>query len=288
MQTIPHTLSWGHDIPDPMRPARFRVESVHHELTGVFTVGLKPLDETQTFDFAPGQFNMLYQFGVGEVPISVSGDPARPTTLLHTIRAVGSVTNALQRVLPGTMLGVRGPFGTSWPVAAAEGSDLVILAGGIGLAPLRPLIYQVLANRSRFGAVCIFYGARTPDEILYRDELEQWRGRFDLTVEVTVDRAGPDWLGRVGVVTKLLASKGFSPPDTLACLCGPEIMMRYAVLALHDQGVGDQQIYVSLERNMKCAVGFCGHCQFGGAFVCKDGPVFRFDTIAERFDTREI
>ncbi len=164
----------------------------------------------------------------------------------------------------------------------------MILAGGIGLAPLRPLIYQVLANRSRYGAVCIFYGARTPDDILYRDELEQWRGRFDLTEEVTVDRAGPDWLGRVGVVAKLLSAKGFSPPDTVACLCGPEIMMRYAVLALHDQGVSERQIYVSLERNMKCAVGLCGHCQMGASFVCKDGPVFRFDTIAARFNIREI
>jgi len=288
MPSVPHTLPWGHAIADPMTPARYRVDSIRSELTGVFTLGLSPLDEPCGIGFAPGQFNMLYQFGVGEVPISVSGDPDRPEQLLHTIRAVGSVTNALQRLSPGGMLGVRGPFGTSWPTTPAEGADLVILAGGIGLAPLRPLIYRVLANRSRYGAVCIFYGARTPDDILYRDELEQWRGRFDMTVEVTVDRAGPDWMGRVGVVTKLLSAKGFSPPDTIACLCGPEIMMRFAVQALHEQGVGERQIYVSLERNMKCAVGLCGHCQFGASFVCKDGPVFRFDAIAERFNIREI
>lgn len=281
-------LAWRPMIADAMLPARYRVDAIRRELTGVFTLALVPVDGGDALTFAPGQYNMLYQFGVGEVPISLSGDPARPRPLIHTIRAVGSVTNALQHLSLGGMVGLRGPFGTHWPFDEAQGADLVIMAGGIGLAPLRPLIYQVLANRKRYGAVCIFYGARTPDEILYRDELEQWRSRFDLTVEVTVDRAGPDWLGRVGVVTRLLSAKGFSPPDTVACLCGPEIMMRYAVLALRDQGVGPERIYVSMERNMQCGVGFCGHCQFGASFVCRDGPVFRFDGIAERFDIREI
>jgi len=288
MQTLSPSPTWGTSRADPMLPARFRVASVQRELAGVFTLELRPLDGPEAFAFAPGQFNMLYQFGVGEVPISISGDPTRPRRLIHTIRAVGSVTDALQQLGVGSVLGVRGPFGSAWPTVEAEGADLVILAGGIGLAPLRPLIYQVLANRKRYGAVCIYYGARTPDEILFRTELEQWRGRFDLTLEVTVDRAGPDWLGRVGVVTRLLAGRGFSPPDTIACLCGPEIMMRYGVQALHELGVADRRIHLSLERNMKCALGFCGHCQYGGTFVCRDGPVFRFDTIAERFAIREL
>jgi NAD(P)H-flavin reductase len=183
---------------------------------------------------------------------------------------------------------VRGPFGVPWPSAEAEGADIVILAGGIGLAPLRPLIYRIMAQRERYGAVCIFYGARNPNEILYLDELERWRSRFDLTVDVTVDRAASDWRGKVGVVTKLLNQKGFSPRDSIAFLCGPEIMMRYAVISLNELGVGNERIYVSMERNMKCALGFCGHCQFGSAFVCKDGPIFRFDRIAERFNIREI
>ena len=288
MHALNSSLTWGSSLPDPMTPARFRVASVQRELAGVFTLDLCPLDGVEVFAFEPGQFTMLYRFGVGEVPISISGDPAHPHRLTQTIRAVGSVTDALQQLGAGAMVGIRGPFGTAWPTTAAEGADLVILAGGIGLAPLRPLIYHLLANRKRYGAICIYYGARTPDEILFQTELEQWRSRFDLTVEVTVDRASPDWLGRVGVVTRLLAGRGFSPPDTIACLCGPEIMMRYGVQALRDLGVVDTRIYVSLERNMRCAVGFCGHCQYGGAFVCRDGPVFRFDTIAERFTIREL
>jgi NAD(P)H-flavin reductase len=274
--------------PEPMLPQPFRVRAVRPELDGVFTLDLDALDRETDFRFAPGQFNMLYQFGVGEVPISMSGDPAKHHTLTHTIRAVGAVTDALQRLSEGSLVGVRGPFGTSWPTVAAEGADVVVLAGGIGLAPLRPLVYHILANRSRFGSVCIFYGARTPDEILFRDELAEWRGRFDLNVEVTVDRAGPDWLGKVGVVTKLLAKKGFSPTESVACLCGPEVMMRYAVMSLNELGVENDRIHVSMERNMKCAVGFCGHCQWGTAFVCRDGPVFRFDTVEDRFNLWEL
>ncbi len=275
-------------LADPMLPARFRLDTVRPEFSDVFTLELSPLDGPEPFDFQPGQFNMLYSYGVGEVPISISGDPDRPAPLSHTIRAVGAVTRALQRLEPGTMLGVRGPFGHPWPVTEAEGADLVILAGGIGIAPLRPLIYWVLNRRRRYGSICIFYGARSPDEILYLTELGAWRARFDLCVEVTVDRASRDWMGKVGVVTKLLANKTFSAPDTVACLCGPEVMMRYAVMALNEQGVDDSRIYLSMERNMKCALGFCGHCQYGADFVCRDGPVFRFDRIAPRFNIREL
>jgi NAD(P)H-flavin reductase len=288
MQTAFQTHAWDEASPDPMVPARFRVDGVRRELTGVFTLDLSPVDGMAEFPFRPGQFNMLYQYGVGEVPISISGNPAHPHTLTHTVRAVGSVTNALEQLQVGALVGIRGPFGNAWPEDEADGADIVILAGGIGLAPLRPLIYRVLANRRRFGCVCIYYGARSPDEILFRDELTLWRSRFDLNVDVTVDRAAPDWMGRVGVVTKLLDRRGFSPLDTVACLCGPEIMMHYAVMTLNDQGLDNEQIYISMERNMKCAVGFCGHCQYGGDFVCRDGPVFRFDKIAARFNVREL
>lgn len=280
--------AWDRRVPDPMVPVLFKVGEVNQELGDTFTLRLEPAERDNSFDFKPGQFAMLYRFGVGEVPISISGDPAISNSLTHTIRAVGTVTNALHRLEPGEVVGIRGPFGSSWPVEAMEGEDVVIVTGGIGLAPLRPVIYHLLANRSHYGAVCIYYGARNPNEILYRKQLEQWRGRFDLTVNVTVDSAGADWNGRVGVVTKLLGQNDFDPYNTVALICGPEVMIRHSIYTLNGLGVQNNQIHISMERNMKCAVGFCGHCQFGSAFVCKDGPVFRFDRIADHFKVQEL
>jgi len=271
-----------------MTPVPFRVREVWPELSDTFSLSLEPAQGGGLFRFAPGQFNMLYRFGVGEVPISVSSDPAIGDSLTHTIRAVGPVTRALGQLTPGGTVGLRGPFGTAWPVEEAEGSDVVVLAGGLGLAPLRPAIFRLLANRRRYGAICIYYGARTPNDILYRHQLEKWRGRFDLTVDVIVDSAGADWGGKVGVVTRLLEQRDFDPGQTMAFVCGPEVMMRFGVDTLNTLGVRDDQIYVSMERNMKCALGFCGHCQYGASLVCRDGPVFRFDTVAERFLIREI
>ncbi|MDX1606136.1 MAG: FAD/NAD(P)-binding protein [Candidatus Competibacterales bacterium] len=268
-------------VPVPCRIARYR-----RELADTFTVELDPAGGG--FAFAPGQFNMLYVFGVGEVPISISGDPREPGQLIHTVRQVGPVTEAMGRLRRGAALGVRGPFGTGWPVTEAEGSDVVIVAGGLGLAPLRPAIYHVLANRERYGNVCLFYGARTPADILFLRQLHQWRGRFDLTVDVTVDRAGSDWSGRVGVVTRLLENGGYDPPHSVALVCGPEVMMRFAVKTLLEQGLAEDDIYLSMERNMKCAVGFCGHCQFGPGFVCKDGPVYRYEAIQRLLAIREL
>jgi NAD(P)H-flavin reductase len=273
---------------DPMTPAPYRVKRAQKELNDTFTLELTPARGNGAFHFAAGQFNMLYVFGVGEIPISISGDPGDPGTLIHTTRAVGTVTDAMWKLKAGDVIGVRGPYGTHWPVEEAEGSDVVIVTGGIGLAPLRPAIYQILANRHKYGNVCILYGARTPEDILYRKQVEKWRGRFDLNVEVTVDRATGHWGGNVGVVPMLVSHGGFDPSHTVAMVCGPEIMMRYTLQALNDRGVANDQIYVSMERNMKCAVGFCGHCQFGGEFVCKDGPVFPFSAIEDIFAVREI
>jgi NAD(P)H-flavin reductase len=231
---------------------------------------------------------MLYAFGVGEVPISISGDPARPATLVHTVRDVGNVTHALCRLKKGEVLGVRGPLGAPWPVALAPGKDVIIVAGGLGLAPLRPAIYHLLNQRSAFGNVELIYGARTPGDLLYRKELERWRGRFDLRVHVTVDSAANDWRGNVGVVTNLIGRARFDAPSTLALICGPGVMMRFTVLELLSHGLTPQQIYVSMERNMKCGIGLCGHCQWGPFFICKNGPVFRFDRIKDWFDRREV
>ncbi len=272
---------------DAMLPRPFRIEKVRRELSDTFTMEMVPAEGGE-FSFAPGQFNMLYVFGVGEVPISISGDPNDHSVVVHTTRAVGAVTSALDALKAGDVVGVRGPYGTPWPVEAAFGHDLVFVAGGVGLAPLRPAIYQAMANRDRFGKVVVLYGARTPEDILFKKEVERWRGRFDMSVHVTVDRATGKWGGSVGVVTNLVAKGGFDPAATTAFVCGPEVMMRYVAAALQNKGVGRSGIYLSMERNMKCGCGLCGHCQWGPHFVCKDGPVFRYDQIADMLLTREL
>jgi NAD(P)H-flavin reductase len=268
-----------------MTPQPFRVQRVRRETQDTYTLTLEP---TIPFAFAPGQFNMLYAFGVGESPISISGDPERPETLVHTVRDVGAVTHAIAHLSRGEFLGVRGPFGRPWPVAAAAGSDVLIIAGGLGLAPLRPAIYYLLAHRADFGNLELIYGARTPQDLLYRQELEKWRGRFDFRVHATVDTARGDWRGNVGVVPQLISHARFDPPHTLALVCGPGVMMRFTVQDLLKSGLKPENIFVSMERNMKCGIGLCGHCQLGPFFVCKDGPVFSYDRIQDWFTRREV
>lgn len=274
-------------LSEPMQPQRYRLQQVRKETADTFTLDLVPMEGTLP-TFLSGQFNMLYVFGVGEAPISISGDPTQSVVMVHTIRAVGVVTQALQRLRRGDVIGLRGPFGSAWPIAEAQGNDIVLIAGGIGLAPLRPILYHILANRTRYGRVLLLYGARTPDDLLYAHELERWRGRFDLDVQVTVDSAGQSWYGQVGVVTRLISRATFDPANTVAMLCGPEVMMRFCVAELQRRGVIVENIFVSMERNMKCAIGFCGHCQFGPTFVCKDGPVFRYDRMVPWVGKREI
>ena len=220
--------------------------------------------------------------------ISISGDPADEGTFVHTVRDVGAVSKALAALEAGAVAGLRGPFGTGWPVEGAEGSDVVLVAGGLGLAPLRPAIYHILANRDRYGRVSILYGCRNPGDLLYRHELEQWRQRLDVDVTVTVDHADVSWHGNVGVVPSLIRRTAFDAHDTVAMVCGPEVMMRYAISALRSAGVSEKRIYLSLERNMKCAIGLCGHCQLGPDFVCKDGPVMPYSKVARIFAIREI
>ncbi|MCB9957928.1 MAG: FAD/NAD(P)-binding protein [Rhodospirillaceae bacterium] len=272
---------------DPMLPRLFRIERVKKELSDTFTMEITPADGGP-FHFRPGQFNMLSAFGVGEVPISISGDPGAPDVLVHTTRVVGSVTAAICALKPGDTIGVRGPFGSHWPVEDARGADVVFVAGGIGLAPLRPAIYQIMADREHYGNVVIFYGSRTPEDLLYRHELQRWRGRFDMSTEIIVDRATGHWGGRVGVVTKLIRGGGFDRHHAVAFVCGPEVMMRFAVETLGECGVTGDRVYLSMERNMKCALGFCGHCQYGPSFVCRDGPVYRYDAIERLFNVWEV
>lgn len=277
------SVSAVESVREPMAPRPWRIASVHREVADgeVFTWTLRP-DSHEAVSARPGQFNMLYLFGVGEAAISVSAT-ANDGTPIHTIRAVGSVTRAMQALGAGDSVGLRGPFGTTWPVAQAEGRDLVLVAGGIGLAPLRPVVHEVLARREAFGRVLLCYGARSPRDLIYRDELAQWRACADLDLRVTVDRGTADWKGDVGVVTQLVDRGGFDGRNAVAMVCGPEVMMRFAALSLHRRGVAPQRTYVSMERSMRCALGFCGHCQIGPHFVCRDGPVFPYPVMEPAF-----
>lgn len=272
----------------PLLPRPYRILRRQQDTSDTFTLELEPADGAASPAFLPGQFNMLTVYGVGEIPISICSDPAHPELIAHTTRVVGGVTAAMRRLAAGELIGVRGPFGTCWPAAEAAGQSVVIVAGGLGLAPLRPAIYQVLAQRERYGRVVLLYGTRSPADMLYRRELARWRARFDVEAHITVDRAVQPWRGEVGLVTRLIARAPFEPQSTLALVCGPEVMMDAAVRELEQRGVAPRQIFVSLERNMKCAIGLCGHCQLGPLFVCKDGPVFRYDRVKRFFELREV
>lgn len=266
-------------LTDPMFPQRYRVQHMRREMPDTFTLELEPEEGGDIPPFAAGQFNMLYVFGVGEIPISISGDPAKRRPLVHTTRAVGTVSRAMRELKPDDVIGVRGPYGSHWPIEHSEGKDIVLVAGGIGLAPLRSVMYNIISQREKYGKAVLLYGARTPADMLYRRELEHWRAHFDLEVYVTVDHATGNWRGSVGVVTRLISRAPFDPLNTIAMVCGPEVMMRFTAAELEKRGVAAENIFVSMERNMKCAVGLCGHCQYGPTFVCKDGPVFPYSQI---------
>jgi NAD(P)H-flavin reductase len=274
-------------LAEPMLPRPFVVRHVKRETTDTATLSLAALDGTPSV-FAPGQFTVIGRPGWGEVPISISGDPARHDQLEHTVRAVGDASRALVTARPGDTLLLRGPYGVGWDVADGTGGNIVIVAGGIGLAPLRPALLEVLAHRPRYRRVFLVYGTRAPHELLFARQLERWRGRFDVEVDVTVDAATPEWRGHVGLVTSVLPRAALDPDETLALVCGPEIMMRITAEALVARGLRADRIKVSLERSMKCGVGVCGHCQLRELFVCLDGPVFRYDRVAALMTAREL
>ena len=256
------------------------IHAIEPEIDGVSTYRLRFRDRDlhQRYQFRPGQFNMLYLPGVGEIAISLSAGSAE-ATWDHTIRVAGSVTQKLATLGVGASFGLRGPFGTSWPIDECRGANIVLVAGGIGLAPLRPSVHALLGDKDAFGTKTLLFGTRTPEGLLYRNEYESWSAA-GLDVQVTVDRSGPDWTGNVGVVPLLLDRlQPWSAANSVLFACGPEVMMRYTVRSALARGLRKDQIWISLERNMQCAVGLCGHCQLGPAFVCKDGPVFRFDKI---------
>ena len=257
-----------------------RIEEIVSEMEGVVTYRLRRDDpEDGAYRFQPGQFNMLYVPGVGESAISMSGDPEACDAWIHTVRVAGNVTRSLTYLQPGETLGVRGPFGTGWPVNELTVKDVVVVAGGLGLAPLRPLLYHFVRHRSQFGNIVLIIGARTADGLLYSNEYDHWKSS-GIDVLVTVDRATTGWAGNIGVVTTLMDRMKLSDAsETRVVTCGPEVMMKYAALTGMHQGIVPEHIWVSMERNMQCAAGLCGHCQLGPAFICKDGPVIRYDWL---------
>lgn len=264
--------------PSPWQIRMATVRTVTPETPGAATYDIAFDEPCAGYSFLPGQFNMLYLPGVGEVAISVSSDPAEPANLRHTIRTVGNVTQAIARLKPGDRIGVRGPFGTAWPVDALRGHDVVVAAGGLGLAPLRPAVYHFIRHRGNYGRATVLYGARTPSDLLYTNEYDSWRAA-GIDVQVTVDVGAPEWGGEIGFVTAPLARLALDSARASILTCGPEPMMRFVAARAVGRGVPTDRVFVSLERNMNCAVGLCGHCQFGPTFVCKDGPVFPFDRV---------
>jgi len=276
-------------LVDPMQPMLVRIAQVTRDTSDTSTIITEPLDGGSLPGFLPGQFSMLYEFGVGEIPISISSDPNVTNRLNYTIRSVGAVTKALIGHRAGDSIAMRGPFGSSWPMETAQGGDVLLIAGGIGLAPLRPVIYEILAHRSDYGRLVILYGARSPKDLLFRKELADWAKLPDTQVLTTVDYGERNWRGYVGVVTKLFGFVSLRPERTTTMMCGPEIMMRFAIRGLQGRKFPDDRVYLSMERNMKCAVGFCGHCQMGPYFICKDGPVFSYPQMRHWMgDLREL
>jgi NAD(P)H-flavin reductase len=270
----------GAFVPEP-----FRVAERRQDTADTWTLALEPVEAG--FAVAPGQFVMVWAFGVGEVPISVSGPPETPgEPVVLTVRDVGAVTHAICASEPGSVLGLRGPLGNNWPVEAAAGGDVVVVAGGIGLAPLRPVVLHTLAHRDGYQNVWILYGARTPQDLLYGDELETWR--YEVGVDVTVDAADSNWTGIVGVVPQLISRVDFRPDAVTAFVCGPEVMIHFTVEALRERGVPDERIFLSLERDMRCGVGLCGHCQLGPTLICRDGPVYSQAQVARLMEVREL
>ena len=274
---------------NPMRPDWAELVDIQMEAPGVSTYWLRFEDPAvrESYSFEPGQFNILTVPGYGEAAISISSDIVDTEKIGHTIRLMGNVTNAISRLKVGDTVGVRGPFGSSWPIRGHKGKDIYISAGGIGLPPLRPVIYHIMENRGDYGEVTVLYGARTPQDLQFPDEYDSWR-EAGIQVMVTVDRADEGWDGRVGVVPLLFYHLRMDPLKSVAFTCGPEIMMRFVVYEALARRLPEENIYVSFERNMKCGFGSCGHCQLGPYFVCKDGPVFSYQQLLPYFNVEDF
>jgi len=277
------------DSKRPMKPHQATLIDVVAEAPGVSTYWLQinSPKKRESFSFQPGQFNMLSIPGFGEAAISISSDMADTEKIGHTIRMTGNVTNAIGCLNIGDSVGVRGPYGSAWPITKSKGKDIYMAAGGIGLPPLRPVIYHIMQNRTDYGKVVVLYGARSPQDLQFPEEYESWRAA-DIDVMVTVDRADERWEGTVGVVPMLFYHLRMDPRNSVAFTCGPEIMMRFVIYEALARRIPTENIYASFERNMKCGFGSCGHCQLGPYFVCKDGPVFSYQQLEPYFSVEEF
>ena len=276
------TVAVSHKIP--MLPFWAEVIEVQEEAPGIATYWLKFLDESLqgSYSFQPGQFNMLYVPGRGEAAISISSNGSNKNRVGHTVRLAGNVTQGINKLRPGDLIGIRGPFGSYWPLETCKGQDVVIAAGGIGLPPLRPVLYHIMENRQDYGRVILLYGARTPGDLQFPGEYEAWE-KAGIELSITVDRGDENWTGQVGVVPILFYRLRIDPHKSMILTCGPEIMIRFVIYEALARRIPPERIYVSLERNMKCGLGFCGHCQLGPFFVCRDGPVFSYKQIQPFF-----
>lgn len=266
---------------DPWLSHPVRIAGITREIPGVLTLDFEFEDSARaaTWAFRPGQFTMLYVPGVGESAISISGDAADTGRIRQTIRDAGNVTHSLTGLPIGATIGLRGPFGSSWPVDECRGRDVILVAGGIGLAPLRPVIYHMLHHRQQYQELTLIVGAREPALLLYPGEFEHWRTQ-GLNIIPTVDHADESWRGGVGVVTTVLERLWLrSPAETMLMTCGPEVMMWYTMQTALGRGIPAGSLFLSMERNMNCAIALCGHCQFGPYFLCREGPVFRFEQL---------
>ncbi len=265
--------------PYVIRPATI-LEKIR-EAEDINTYRLQLVDEEtrRQFRFQAGQFNMVYLFGVGEVAISIVSDPDEPALLDHTIRTVGRVTKAVADLQPGEALGIRGPFGEGWPLEEAKGRNVVIVTGGLGCAPVVGAIEYIFRRRAQYGSIKILHGVKTPHDLLYRERFDHWRRAPDTEVLLTSDQPDKTWNYHIGVVTELFEQVSIDPAKSTVLMCGPEIMMRLGVPILMRRGIPATAMYVSLERHMECGIGLCGHCQMGPYFLCKDGPVMRYDRV---------
>ncbi len=289
MATQLFTRSYAISTSEPMMPFWAEIVEIKPEAPGIYTYWLRFQDESlrKGYTFKPGQFNMLSVPGFGEAAISISSDSENTDLIAHTIRMAGNVTQAIGRLKVGDVVGIRGPFGTYWPIEEHKGKDIVITAGGIGLPPIRPAIYYMMRHRQDYGRIIVLYGARTPRDLQFTDEYENWQ-KAGIELMVTVDVGDETWTGPVGVVPILFYRTRVNPHNSVIYTCGPEIMLRFVIYEALARRIPEKNIYISMERNMKCGMGFCGHCQIGPFFVCKDGPVFRFDVLQPYYNVEEL
>ena len=263
---------------NPHLPRTAVIEERIQETPTVMTLRLRMEGSSSPFLFRPGQFNMVGVFGVGEIPLSIVSDPLDIESIDHTVRIVGRVTEALARKRPGDRLTVRGPFGNGWPLEESRGRDLVLISGGLGCAPLVSVVNYIVRRRESFGRLTVIHGVKNPQDLFWKDRFSRLNELSRTRAYLTSDVGGADWEGWVGPVTDLIDHVPFSA-TTSAKICGPEPMMLGAIKKLVAQGVPEEDLWISMERNMQCAAGFCGHCQLGGTFICQDGPVFRYSRI---------